>query len=133
MKSFIDKKVLRYLVVGITAFLVDFLLFVLLNEFTSIPIFYSNAMALVAGFLISFFGNRMLVFGVDKSVKMKHAPHKQLFLYVILLVVNTILSYFVIKLLRVIGVDVAMGKIAAMVLIVFWNYISYKKIIFKQS
>ena len=127
-----DKKVFKYLFIGFTAFFVDYCLFIFLNELTHLPIFYSNMIALLTGFLISFFGNRILVFGSDKTSRMKHGIYKQIFFYIVLLAINTVLSYLIIKSLQSINIDAAIGKIISMVFIVAWNYILYKKIIFKQ-
>jgi len=133
MKLLKDKKIFKYLAVGFTAFFVDYFLFLLLNQATTMPVFSSNAAALITGFLVSFFGNRLLVFGADKASAMRHTLHKQLLLYVALLIVNTGLSYLVISGLENIGVSVVVGKAISMVFIVGWNYVLYKKVIFRQA
>jgi len=133
MKLFKNKKIIKYLLVGFTAFFVDYFLFILLNKFTGLPIFFSNSAALVVGFLISFFGNRLYVFAADEENTMKHSLKKQLLLYVILLTINTFLTYLIIAGLEHLGVDVAIGKVVSMAFIIIWNYVLYKKIIFKYS
>jgi len=133
MKFFQNKKIIKYLLVGFTAFFVDYFLFIFLNKFIGLPIFFSNSTALIIGFLISFFGNRMFVFAASDDNIMKHSLKKQLLLYVILLTINTLLTYVIITGLESLGVDVAIGKVVSMAFIVVWNYILYKKIIFKYS
>lgn len=133
MKLLRDKKSITYLAVGGTAFVVDYLVFILLNQLTPTPLFYSNAIALVLGFLVSFFGNRIIVFGSGKGVKMRYSIQNQLYLYIILLAVNMLLSYLLIKGLETVGLDASVGKIVAMGAIICWNFIIYKRIIFRQA
>ena len=133
MKLLKKKHFVMYLAIGLVAFFVDYLLFNTLNELTSLSIFYSNAIALATGFLISFFGNRVIVFADDFVNKMHFTMWQQLLLYVGLLSINTVLSYLIISGLESVGIKAMFGKVVSMIFIVGWNYVLYKMVIFKQT
>lgn len=133
MKSLKEKRLVKYIVIGITAFFIDYLLFNVLNETTTLSIYYSNTIAIVIGFLISFFGNRVIVFANDSLQNMHYVLWRQLLLYIGLLSINTVLSYLIILGLEAVGVKAVFGKVVSMIFIAGWNYVLYKKVIFKQK
>lgn len=118
-------KGIRYLTVGITAFLLDFAVFnigvcVIKNEE------FANTLAMLIGFVYSFILNRRWTF------KSKRTPLKQFLLSGVLLFVNIIISNFAIKYAVVIlNMEEYLIKLFVQVIIVVWNYIIYDKLILK--
>lgn len=119
----------KYLVVGVTAFVADYLTFFLLEKISLI--FVANTIALGIGFLISFYGNKHFVFGDTSQGPQKYRTGVQLAIYIALLGINTILTYGIISLFLSLGVDVLVSKVISMLFIVVWNFFIYRYIIFK--
>lgn len=121
----------KYLAVGIVAFLSDYLSFYLLYYIFSIPLLYGNSIALITGFVISFFGNRIFVFNANDDVSANKLK-KQIVLYAVLLIFNSLFSYVIIRGFIHLGITELIGKITSMAAIVIWNFYLYKKVIFKK-
>ncbi len=119
----------RYLFVGGAAFIADYLTFILFGNFLSI--FFANAIALSVGFVISFYGNKYLVFSAKDDKKQRYSTKVQMLIYIVLLGVNTLLTFGIISLLISFGADVLIAKVISMFFIVVWNFIIYRYIIFK--
>lgn len=121
-----------YLIIGIIAFVVDYGLFYILFTIFILPLFLANAVGLVGGFLISFFGNRRFAFNSDSS-NTHYSLNRQVLLYVILLFFNSFISYGVIWLCQVFGIAAVIGKVFAMSAIIVWNFAIYQKVIFRKE
>lgn len=120
----------KYFLVGGAAFVSDYSIFLLLIYVAGWSIFIANASGLLLGFMVSFFGNRTLVFG---SKNAHHSLAKQILLYGVLLAVNTLLSYLIIQGASSLGLSLQWAKLIAMIFIVAWNFVIYGRVIFKQS
>lgn len=126
------RQIFLYLLVGGTTFMVDYGAFYVLFAYYGVPLFIANAVGLLAGFIVSFTGNRTVVFRSNRS-NTNLSIYKQLVLYGILLSLNTLLSYWVIKLCLFMGVAAVVGKIISMAVIILWNFVLYRNIIFKKK
>lgn len=122
---------ITYAIVGLLTVGVDYGMFLVTFTFLHFPIFIANALGLVSGFIVSFTGNRILVFKATKQ-NTHHSLFKQILLYIVLLSINTVLSYGIIQLLNKLGIPPVIGKGVAIVAIAIWNFVIYKKIIFKK-
>ena len=85
----------------------------------------SNIIALVASTAVNFTMNRSLAF------KSSANPARSLVLYLVLFAFNTTFSTLAITWLVGLGVHSAVAKLMTMVCIVMWNFVLYRKVIFK--
>lgn len=116
----------RYMVSGVVAFLSEYLIFTLLIYLSSHNIVFSNVVSMSTGFIISFLLNR------HWSFKSKSNPYIQLFMLFFLFIINLFISTGTIYLLsHSIGLTPFISKIAMMIFISLWNFVIYKKYIFR--
>lgn len=119
------KQFFRYLITGGLAAVTEYSLFYILTMLLKISLFVSNSAAYTSGFIISFILNRLW------SFESKGHLGRQFLLYSILFGINLILSYLVISLFTYqLGIAAMISKALAMGIIVLWNFIIYKKIIY---
>lgn len=120
------RRILKYLITGGSAALVEFGLFILLVH-TGLPLVLSNVISFSAGFITSFLMNRQWVF------KANGRTVRQLSLYGILAAANVVLSSSIIYILTShASVIPSIAKVMTMGLIVLWNYILFSKVIFAE-
>lgn len=131
MKKLINQNtVIKYLLTGGLTFAVDYL--VLLTGFYVflLPLWAATTLGYLAGLCVSFFINRVWVFG-EHGKQRKMA--RQLVEYVLLLLFNYIFTVFTIRLLDNLGVTPAISKIIVTAMIAGWNYLIYNKVIFTHD
>lgn len=126
------RKFIVYATIGGCTFVLDYSCFFVSFTYLHAPIFIANAIGLIVGFVVSFIGNRTLVFKTSKE-NTHHSTLKQVLLYSVLLTFNTILSYGVIRVCQNSGIAPIVGKVVAMFAIAAWNYVIYQKVIFKKK
>lgn len=123
-------KVIKYLLTGGLAFVIDYLLLIVCFYVLSLPLWTATTLGYLGGLCVSFFINRTWVFGMNgKQRKMT----RQLVEYVILLLFNYVFTVFAIRISDSIGITPAISKIVITILIAFWNYIIFNKVIFSQN
>lgn len=116
---------IKYLVVGGSSAVIELVLFQLLSAVFAIPLAAANVTAVVVSTVFNFLVNRNVTF------KSTSNPLRSLVLYLILFVLNTTFSTVVISLLAAQGVYPLVAKVCTMACIVLWNFVLYKKVIFK--
>ncbi len=144
IREFIGKKggagqLIRYLLVGGSAVLVDFavfeLLLLLLGTDHAVTVFSfrlepekaANYVAVVAGFVYSFVLNRMWAF------KSKDNVVRQLVLMVLLVCFNGWISGEAISVMgRILHIPFVIAKPVMQAAVACWNYIIYDKIIYRS-
>ena len=121
------KRVSRFLIQGVTAAVVEYVLFVLINLVVGDQwVVVSHVISSIGGFIVSFTLNRMWVF------KSTGNPKKQLVKYLILAVINVIIGSLLIKgLVSLAAIDPLIAKFITMVMIAGWNYFIFQKLIFR--
>lgn len=122
-------QMVRFGASGGATVLADYLSFSLLYA-AGAPLFVATLASLLAGFVVSFTLNRQWVFHADAT----HAQKKmtmQLLLYALLLTINIVITYFFIRYMQNMGVDPYLAKIFSIGLIMSWNFVLYKKVIFR--
>jgi putative flippase GtrA len=124
IKKFADKRFFKFLIVGAFGTAVDFILFYICYTFLDLGIIVGNTISYGIGLTGSFFINRIWTFSDGKE-----RSHKRLFFALSFgylgLVINTALVWafaFV--------VPVFVGKSLAVVIIVFYNYLTNKHLVF---
>mgnify|MGYP004467738721 CR=1 FL=1 len=116
---------IKYLMVGGSSAAIELVLFQLLSAVFAIPLAAANVTAVVVSTVFNFLVNRNVTF------KSTSNPLRSLVLYLLLFALNTTFSTVVISFLAAQGVYPLVAKVCTMACIVLWNFVLYKKIIFK--
>jgi putative flippase GtrA len=117
---------IKYATTGGIAFCVEYVTFYLLYSILGLWYIWSNSIAMTVAFSISFTLNRFW------SFKSKGNAFKQLIMYGTLFLVNVFVSNMVMLLFTdVLGIKPLLSKLIAVGIIVCWNFVINKKVIFK--
>lgn len=115
----------RYIIVGLISFTIEYILFFILYKILNVWYVFANAVVYAITFWISFLLNR------NWSFKSKGNIYRQLILYFLLFVINLFVSSNVIYLLSdKLLISPLYSKVVTMCIIVIWNFVIYKKIIY---
>lgn len=118
-------QIVRYTFVGGASAAFELAVFQVLYALVGLDIAPSNIIALVASTAVNFTMNRSLAF------KSSASPTRSLALYLALFAFNTTFSTLAITWLVNLGLHSAVAKLMTMVCIVMWNFVLYRKVIFK--
>ncbi len=124
LKDFVSQ-IVRYAFVGGASAVFELVVFQALYALAGIGIAPSNIIALVASTAVNFTLNRSLAF------KSTANPARSLVLYLVLFVFNTTFSTLAITWLVGLGIHSVVAKLMTMFCIVMWNFVLYRKVIFK--
>lgn len=117
----------RYVITGLTSFGIEYLLFLALYRLVKLWYIQANSLAMMTGFIVSFFLNRLW------SFQSKDNFFRQLILYNVLFALNlgisNLLMYLFSDVLRVLPL---ISKVMVMGLIAMWNFVIYKEIIYRR-
>jgi len=117
----------RYVISGILSAVIEYLSIIILTEYMRLWYIASNTIGMTCGFCLGFFLNRYW------SFKSKGSLVHQIFLYGTLFLINLILSNALLYFLTsIVYIKYTASKLFAMGLIAMWNFIIYKKLIFKN-
>lgn len=126
------KPVLRYLAVGISCFVCEYFIFILLFHLLGSrvvlglpPEKVANSIAVFVMFFVSFILNR------NWSFESKGNVLKQTIMNLMLFIVNIVFSGWAITELMNMGIHAYIAKILIMGVIVIWNFILYRKVIYR--
>jgi putative flippase GtrA len=125
--KFIGTDGLRYLLAGSLAFLVEYASFYALYAVGHWQLYASNTVSFGCGLIVSFTLNRGWAFKKDNFHK---AKHHQMFIFLLLAALNLLMTNVVIGLFKYQGIDPRFGKVLTMILIVSWNFLIFRYIIF---
>ena len=134
------KQFLRYLVVGFSAFALEYLSFLLfanvvLSKETTLNLFFvsfsainiAQSISMVFGTVYSYTLNRLWSFGT----KGKMLP--EIIRFGLLFVFNLIVTNLLLTLLVNIGIPKEFAKLVVQGMMVCWNFVLYKTVIFKTD
>lgn len=121
----IKQQGLSYLLVGGLSALIDLGGFQLLYTFLHCPLAVSSVTSIVVSTAFNFLMNRNATF------KSTSNPVRSLLLYLVLLCANTVFTTVCISLLVQVGIHSALAKVFTMVCTTAWNFVLYRKVIFK--
>lgn len=124
IKQFTDKRFLKFLVVGAFGTAIDFILFYIFYELAGWGVILSNTISYGTGLTSSFFINRVWTFSDGKKRSQKRLPLALTFGY-IGLIFNTAMVWALAFLMPVFA-----GKVIAVFVIVIYNYLTNKHIVF---
>lgn len=123
----------RYILVGGSAFLVDIGIMYLFKEyiFQGRYLYLAVFIGYTAGLIYNFFFSCKFVFE-DGFAKIKNKEISSFIIFTIIGIIGLILTELFMKLfVDVIGIYYVISKILTGALVMFWNYIARKVIIFK--
>jgi len=115
----------KYIIIGGTSALCELLLFTIF-QVLGIGIFISNISSVIIATIINYLLNKSWAF------KSKKSSIKSLVLYISLFIFNITFSSQFIIILSNKGIQSIIAKLISMILITCWNFVLYKKIIFKE-
>lgn len=117
---------LKYGTTGGLAFLLEYSSFYVLDSILKIWYVWSNSIAMILGFMVSFILNRRW------SFKSNANPTRQLLMYSILFVINLgISNLLMLVFIEQLNIRSMVSKIITICILICWNFIIYKKVIFK--
>lgn len=120
-------QLIRYLITGFSSFILEYILFYSLFKLLGVNEFISNSIALAIVFWFNFLMNRYW------SFKSKEKLSKQLILYGLLFAFNiSISNIFIYGASIILGMSPLISKVLIMSLIVLWNFVLYKTVIYKK-
>ncbi|HSC79961.1 MAG TPA: GtrA family protein [Chitinolyticbacter sp.] len=116
---------IRYLLVGGASFALEYALYWLLY-WLGLPYLWANSTAYLTVFVVNFLVNRSWTFGSSGHLG------RQALLYLLLVLFNLLASNVVLyALVEFAAVPALVGKVAVMVMIVSWNFVLYRKVIYR--
>jgi putative flippase GtrA len=116
---------LRYLIVGFSSAAIELALFFLLYHVLDVFVVASNVVALTAATVYNFTLSRTWTF---KSVS---SLPRSLVLYLVLFAWNQVFSSWAIVAFIDLGIPAMLAKVITMGVIVCWNFVLYRKVVFK--
>lgn len=129
-KQVVESRVLHYAFAGGAAFTVEYAAFLAIYYILSVPPELANIVSFALGLITSFTLNKLWVFGhQEQDVNGK----SQAALYALLALVNLALTTLGIHLLVEHDVPAFIAKLVLIVLVAGWNFIIFRKIIFRSG
>jgi putative flippase GtrA len=113
----------RYLVVGGSSFVLDFMILYVLHEIVEIRLWLATGLALLCSFAYNFTLQKVLTFSSTAQTP------RSLVKYLILVAVNAIATIGIVAVLSTF-IGWIGAKIVATILTTVWNYLAYRYIIF---
>jgi putative flippase GtrA len=117
----------RYFLVGISSAAIELLLFIGLERLAHQDIRFCNVIAITIATTYNFFMSRSYTF------KSLDNPTRSAFLYLLLFIFNQSFSTYTIVFLVKLGLASGYAKLATMCCIVLWNFVLYRKVVFKST
>ena len=115
----------KYLAVGGSSAALELAIFQLLSAGAGMAPGCANVIAVVASTVFNFLANKNVTF------KSTANPLRSFMLYIVLFAFNATFSTACISLLAQHGVYPLLAKVATMACIVLWNFVLYKRVVFK--
>ena len=129
-------KFIRYLIVGVSTFTVEYILFLVFRKLLPLPDVVTNIFVYAFIFWFNFLLNKFFTFKSHKNFKKQLLSYGILFLFN-MVVGNILLFMAITELLKLLfpntpWIPYYLPKILIMVFIVSWNFILYNKVIYKD-
>lgn len=115
----------KYIIIGGTSAICELMLFTIF-QIIGMSIFISNISSVIISTIINYLLNKFWAF------KSQTRSIKSLVLYIGLFIFNITFSSQFIVILSNVGVKSIVAKFISMILITCWNFILYKKVVFKE-
>ena len=117
----------RYLFVGGISFVADYAVLFLLKEFCALHYLLAAALAFCAGIIINFIFTKLLVFQEVKQNKLRERT-----IFVLICLAGLLYTEGIMFILTdLLGAHYLISKIAATVIVFFWNFFAKKLILYR--
>jgi putative flippase GtrA len=127
----VKKVALRFLAVGILAFLIDYSLTLFLHYTLGIVGYVASGISFTISFLFSFTLSKRWVF--QPKATYKYSTKSQVFMYFSLALLNLFVSSAMIAWMSSVGLDVYISKAIAVFLVAMWNFVIGRYVIFAET
>lgn len=121
--------VLRYILVGGCAYLLEMIVLALLTRVLSIEPTIAVSISFWIGVVVSFFMQKVIAF--ENNHKSPKKVGQQIVMYASLLFINYVFTITLVYLLESM-IGVLLSRTIAIVVSTVWNYVVYKRIIFRN-
>lgn len=127
INKLIESNLSRFLLSGGVTFVCEYVIFYLLFAILSWNLLIANSVSFGVGLAVNFLLNRQWAF---KKATFQRKTQHQVGMYVMLAIINLLLTNLIVSGLNEVGLDPRIGKIVAIVLIAISNYYIYRRLIF---
>ncbi|HKX23883.1 MAG TPA: GtrA family protein [Candidatus Saccharimonadales bacterium] len=124
-----DKSVLKFLVVGVVSFAIDYGLLLILHDVFGAQLNVATTIAYLTGLMVNFTLNKVWTFSAPKGAKQSA---KQALQYGILVVFNLLATNIIVSAAEASNVGPEFSKPIATAAIMVLNYVVYQRIIFRE-
>lgn len=132
LRTYITPSIIKYLVVGVGSLMADYSIFLILYYALGVGTAIAAPAGLVVGLVVNFVINKMWSFS-NLEIKKKDLVRQATY-YVFLVGFNSLFTYLLIEWLKhSYNVEPRFSKLIASACTILWNYVIYKKIIFKPN
>lgn len=120
----------KYIASGVTAFLVDFIVFRILYINLGVELRLSTLVGILSGLITGFVLQKLWAFKGNQQKKI----HGQIAIYTLLTIINTLFTELIVKQVEGTGMrhGAELGKVIASGIIVIWNFAIFKLVVFKE-
>lgn len=121
MKKIVNQ-IIKFGIVGLGAFIIDYLFLYILTEFLGIYYFYSSIMSFIISLTFNYIASIKWVFDVNKKQNIKDALIF-LILSLIGLFINQVVMYIMVE---KINIYYMISKLCSTTIVMIWNFITRK-------
>jgi putative flippase GtrA len=123
----------KFFTAGVSAAGTEYIAFLGMYYGLHWPLYVANGVSFGLGLLVSFTLNRQWAFGQPGRNGYQRGVSHQFAWYFVLAIVNLGIMLGAVELARRAGINPAVAKFAMMAVIPVWNFVLYKKVIFKNA
>ncbi len=125
------KRAIQYITGGGAAFWSGYAAFFLFDRLFGVTLWWAKLAANITAWIVNYFIQRYWVFNVSK--KKKHQNFQIRGRYAIVTLVNFVLDYYLILILKEIGISPYLGQFISAGFFMIWNYFWYRFWVFSKK
>lgn len=126
----IPVSLVRYVIVGGVSLIADYGSLLLMYRVFGIDLPVATLISFLFGLSVNFILNKQWSFGAASNVQ---ETTRQVLLYLLLVAFNTFFTVYAVLALNNAGMPPEISKPLCVAVITLWNYLLYKRVIFRQS
>ncbi|GAC1391732.1 MAG: hypothetical protein NVSMB46_05360 [Candidatus Saccharimonadales bacterium] len=124
----INFRLIKFLISGLIVISIEYSVFILMIHFVRLGLIYANSLSFVTSVIISFILQRNWTFKSKENIQ--YSMFKQINLFIILALINLVLSNLIILAAHKFLGLVYASKLISIFCIAIWNYIIMNNVIF---
>ena len=124
-----DMRLSHYAIVGGASAVIDTGLLLFSLKIVHTNLFIATAVGFMSGLVVNFILNKLWSFKSKAAGFRK--TQKEVMLYAVLVCFNLGFTYITVSFLTRLGFNIVVAKLSTIIITTSWNYIIYKKVIFK--